>query len=446
MRRVLISALGVVLLSVGLTVTASAATEAQKMTAILNGLAHLDLVQCGTDGSWSYGGGCGGGYSDAMTGAALFAFQTQKTKWPTNLATKYAADVTNGVNYLLANASTATVSTNDAGQNICPGGSGSCTAIYWNISGNETYATGFVAASIDLYGSSVGTSNVATTSGPLSGLTWLQIAQGMTNAYAAAQATATNGSAEGGWRYDLPSDGDADMSTTQWGALASGYNESVGASTPAFVKTLLQVYMTNESKDGPACYQGSGTSCGIGPTNSENGAYLVANAFAGGGSTANALNFLNANWKTTPSGTWYGNFGHTYAMWSSYKGLEAAIGLKDTTHITNLFTNCGIPTNAPGSGVCNWWEDYNEWLVNQTTATATDSGSNKYWTGDPDEEGWQDPMSTAVFTAIIGAAALPSTITQTPTSVPAVGQWGLVALGILLVVFAAMKLRKPQTT
>jgi len=239
------------------------------------------------------------------------------------------------------------------------------------------------------------------------------------------------------------------MSTTQWGALASGYDESVGATTPAFVKTLLQTYLTFESANGPACYQGSGNSCGTGPSNSENGAFLVSSTYSGFANTANAMNFLNANWKTAPSGTWYGNFGHTYAMWSSYKGLEATIGLKDTTHITNLMTDCGKSNNnLPASGVCNWWEDYNEWLIN-VTPRSTDGATpgNLYWPGDLSEQGWQDPMSTAVFTAIIGAAALPSTITQTPpTAVPAIGRWGLVALGILLVTFAAMKLRKPQTT
>jgi hypothetical protein len=453
MRRVLIVMLSVVLLSFALTFPASAATEAQKLSAILNGLAHLDAVQCNTAGSLfgSWGTSQCGGYGDAFTGAALFAFLTQQAKWPAGaVAAKYATDVTNGVNYLLSTASTQTVTTNDNGVNICPGGAGSCQAIYWNTCGEPTYCTGFVATSLDTYALTVGPGSVATASGPLAGLTWTQIAQGITNAYAAGQATVKDvtdydGPANGGWRYTIPSNDGADMSTAQWGALASGYDESVGAVTPANVKPALQAWLTFDASGGQACYEGGTDTCGIGPTNSENGAWLVSNAFAGGGNTAGVLAFLNTNWKTSANNTWYGNFGHTYAMWSSYKGLEAAIGLKDTAHITNLMTACGAPSNLPGSGVCNWWEDYNEWLVN-VTPRSTDSGGNLFWAGDPDEGGWQDPLSTAVFTAIIGAAALPTTITTpTPVSVPALSRWGLVALGILLVTFAAIKLRGPRT-
>jgi len=447
MKRALIFALSVVLLSAAWTPTASAATEAQKLAAILAGLAHLNYIQCNTAGStfgsWNDSGTvCGSSDNDAQTGAALFAFLTQKSKWPAASATQYATDVTNGIKYLLANASTSTVSTNNAGTKICPGAAASCTAIYWSICDYQTYCTGFVSVSLDTYGLSQGIANVATTTGPLAGLTWTQIAQGITNAFAAAQATSSPYT--GGWRYYLPSNTDADMSTAQWGALALGYNESVGAVTPANVKPALSTWLTYDDSAGQACYLG-GSDCDIGPTNSENGAWLVSNAYVGGAIISGPIAFLNTNWTTAPNNLWYGNFGHTYAMWSSYKGLEASIGLTDTTHITNLMTNCGAPNNLPGSGICNWWEDYNQWLVNVTTRS-TDGGGNLYWPGPGlGEPGWQDPMSTSVFTAIIGAAALPTTITQTPVNVPAVGRWGLVALGILLVTFAAMKLRGPRT-
>jgi hypothetical protein len=449
MRRVSIVLLSVVLLSFALTTTASAATEAQKLSAILNGLAHLDAVQCKTAGSnfGSWGTSqCGAGYGDAYTGAAVFAFLTTQAKWPAGaLAATYASDVTNGVNYLLSVASTQSISTNDNLVNICPGGTGSCTAIYWNVCGDQTYCTGFVASAIDTYALTKGVGNVATAAGPLAGLTWTQIAQGITNAYAAGQATTKDGNNNGGWRYTIPSNDGSDMSTAQWGAIASGYDESVGAVTPANVKPGLQKWLAYDILSGAACYEGGATAgtCGIGPDNAENGAWLVSNSWAGGGTTTNAIAFLNTNWKTSINATWYGNFGNPYAMWSSYKGLEAAIGLSDTTHIGNLMTACGIPTNSPGSGICNWWEDYNEWLVN-VTARSTDGSGNLYWPGAGE---WFDPLSTSVFTAIIGAAALPNSITQggTPASVPAVSQWGLVALGVLLVTFAAMKLRGRRT-
>ena len=450
MKRILGGALSVVLMSAVWTSNASAATEAQKLTAILNGLAHLDKVQCATAGanfgSWATTV-CGGGYSDAFTGMAVFAMQTQKAKWPAAQAATYALDVTNGINYLLSVASKSTVSKNSNNVNICPGGAASCTAIYWSACTYSTYCTGFVAPAIDTYALQQGIGTVATATGPLAGLTWTQIAQGITNAYAAAQATVVNGHSNGGWRYYIPSGGDADMSTAQWGAIASGYNESVGAVTPANVKPALSTYLAYDidTATNAACYEGS-AGCGIGPSNSENGAWLVSNAWAGGNlSTAGPIAFLNTNWKVAPNGEWYGNMGHTYAMWSTYKGLEASIGLNDTTHITNLNSACGAPNNLPGSGICNWWEDYNDYLVN--SQTSTDAATNKFWPGYNAESGWQDPMSTAVDISILGAVALPNTITQgpPPVSVPAVSKWGLVGLGIMLLTFAAMKLRAPRT-
>jgi len=470
----------VILAGIGLAFTASAASEAQKSSAIVNGLAHLAYVQCSTAanayiGSWSTpsnsanGNNCALGYNDAYTGAALFALLTQKSHWPA--ANTYTANVAAGIAYLLSTASTGTVTANSNNVNICPGGTGSCTSVYWNTCGSAVYCTGFVSAAIDIYALTQGASTVASTTGPLANMTWVQIAQGITNAYASSQSTVANNTRNGGWRYSITSAGDADMSTTQWGAIAAGYDETVGAVTPAVLKSGLITWLAYDENlqggpGGSACYYG-GTSCSIGPTNSENGAWLVSNSYSGNTlSPSGELNFLNLNWKTAISGTWYGNFGHTYAMWSTYKGLEAAIGLTDNTHISNLMTHCGAedtPAALPGSGICNWWEDYNEWLVNQSGMIAVDGGAvgatpgpgggtttgggNKYWTGSTatGEPAYLDPLSTAVFTAIIGAAPLPSTITQTTPTVPAISRWGLVALGIMLTSFAAMKIRGTHT-
>ena len=455
MKRALSLALGSIVLSAALTSTASAATEAQKLAAILSGLAHLDYIQCKTAGStkgqWS-SGGCSGSYADAFTGAAVFAFLTQKAKWPANLANQYSTDVVNGINYLLSTATVTQVSTNSNNVNICPSGTGTCPAVYWNVSGESTYATGFVSGAIATYATAQGPANVATASGPLAGLTWTQICQGITNAYAAAQATTANSTRNGGWRYSIPSDGDADMSTTQWGAISAGYDESVGATTPATLKPALQKWLAFDLFNNQACYYGS-SGCSIGPTHAENGAWLVSNAYAGSASsTAGPIGFLNTNWKNTANSTWYGNFGHTYAMWSVYKGLEATIGLADTTSITNLNSDCGKAAgNLPGSGVCNWWEDYNQFLVTNLATSnggnpTTDGGTNQYWPGYNAETGWQDPMSTSVFVAILGAAALPTSITGSPSApVPVLSKWALVGLGILLAAFAATRLRGTRT-
>jgi len=392
----------------------------------------------------------------------------READWPVAMATAYQTDITNGVAYLLANASTKSVSVNTDGVNICPGGSGTCTAIYWNISGEPTYSTGFVAqalASFELLegAGAVADSNPMSASHPLGGLTWVQVAQGITNAYAAAQqGSLANAIYDGGWRYSIPSTyTQADMSTTQWGAIACGYDESVGAVTPGYVKTHLKTYLANSiiNSSGAACYTPGTGACSIGPTYGENGGWLVSNSYVGQTPNAGVVSFMNTSWKTAANG-YGGNFGHPYGMWATYKGVGANFGLTDTSHITNKLTDCGVSEgNPPGAssqsgGVCTWWEDYNEWLTNGTasypaalpnTQIATDGGGNKYWTG---YSSWTDPLSTAIDVSILAAAVLPTTITGPtgPVTVPTLSVWGLVALGIMLAGFAAMRLRKKAHT
>ena len=85
---------------------------------------------------------------------------------------------------------------------------------------------------------------VATTTGPLAGLKWSEIAQGITNLWAASQSTANQGNRIGGWRYVLgPGVYDSDMSTTQWGIISLIYDQSLGATTPAIVKTDLAKWL-----------------------------------------------------------------------------------------------------------------------------------------------------------------------------------------------------------
>jgi hypothetical protein len=116
-----------------------------------------------------------------------------------------------------------------------------------------------------------------------------------------------------------------------------------------------------------------------------------------------ALGFLDANWPQTANSTWYGNFNHPYAMWSVYKGLEVNIGLQDTTTITNFLTTCGYPLDAPGippgSVPCNWWQDYNEWLV-------TNQNGDGSWTG---YSYWYGPLATAFYVNILGGTPIPTT-------------------------------------
>jgi hypothetical protein len=397
------------------TTTAMAATEQQRLDAINKGLANLYATrqlyqQQGYDWVyWSYGG-----YEPAATGAAVLAFMSQKDKWGSN-ATNYQAAIDRAMNYLLSVAATFTVGNppappyvRDDGNNPC-GNNSTCLGVYWPAANNEiTYTTGLIAPTIAIY--AAGHANdVATTSGPLAGLTWSQIAQGITNTFALSQSTASSGNRRGGWRY-YPGEGDSDSSTTQWAIISMIYDETLGAATPQFVKDELKYWLAAVQSDpslpGAVCYQPGLNNPSTNPCEqSDTGGWLLGMKFVGydlsNSQVQAALGFLNNNWTQTANNTWYGNFGHPYAMWSVYKGLEATIDLNDTTHITNLLTTCGAPSNLPGnppgSIPCNWWEDYNQWLVDNQNPDGSWTGT-AYWVG---------PLATAFDINILGATPIP---------------------------------------
>ena len=127
------------------TPMASAATEAEKVSAIHNGLAYLYSTQQ-AGGYWG-----SSGYEQASTGAAAFAFLSQRDKWGTNTA-QYQAVVDKAIAYLVSTSNIIEVSNRNDGVNICPGRAGSCKAIYWFGNARSTYTTGLVAPAIAAYG------------------------------------------------------------------------------------------------------------------------------------------------------------------------------------------------------------------------------------------------------------------------------------------------------
>ncbi len=377
-------------------------------TTIQKGLAYLYATrqlyqQQGYDWVyWSYYG-----YEPAATGAAVFAMLSQKSLWGTNTA-QYQAAVDKAMNYLLSVAATFTVGDPPTppyvradGYNPC-GSDSTCLGVYWNATGSEiTYTTGLIAPAIALY--AAGHANdVATTSGPLAGKTWSQIAQGITNMFALSQSTIYSGNRRGGWRY-YPGEGDSDSSTTQWAIISMIYDQTLGATTPQFVRDELKYWLAaaqyidpnQPAWNGVACYQPGAQPC----DHADTGGLLLGLKFVGddlsNSQVQAALSFLNTNWTQVVNNYWYGNFGHPYAMWSVYKGLETTIGLNDTTHITNLRPGqCGgIP-----SANCNWWQDYNQWLVSNQQGDGSWSGY--YW--------WVDVLATAFNLSILSGANIPT--------------------------------------
>ena len=366
----------------GMAPTAMAATDAEILTAIDGGLGYLAGTQTG-GGYWNYGG-----YEKGATGAAAFAMLSQQSHWGAN-AGAYQTQVTNAVNWLL--------------NNVTVNGNG----VYWGTN-EATYETGLVTPAIVEYATKFGggAAGVYNGGGPLNGKTWGQIAQLISSEWLAIQHP------DGGWHYN-PQDGSpSDMSTTQWGVISLLYAQTLGANVNGAKAGLATWLANNQRSDGAGCYQNLNL-C----NHSDTGGMLVGMAFIGKNKTdpavQKALSFLNSNWTDPANNTWYGNFGHPYAMWSVYKGLELEIGIADNTTITNLRAgNCGGDRGTD----CNWWQDYNEFLV----ASQAVNGSF------PDNTGayWGNPLATALTLPILGGTIIP------PPAVPEPGTLGLIGLGL----------------
>ncbi len=338
---------------------ANAATNAQKNDAILSGLEYLAQNQNG-DGSW-------GVYTPFDTGAALLAFEEKGFKAGTDVVlgsipTNYGDVVGRGLTYLLNTAGT-------------PNQGGGLTW-YNSCCEPDTYYMGGVApalAKADL------TKMVNSFSGfngnaAVAGMTIGQVLQGVVNHAAYGQNNTQNDAGnwwEGGWSYASDKyQNRSDNSNSQWPTLALIYGENAGVTpngpiSAATVKAELKKWIANiQNSDGGSAYVYK-NSDGWGSNMSRTGALLVEAYYAG--LTKNdpevkaALAWINANWNQGPDGGWNGNFGLPYAMWAAYKGLQSEIGTTDTSTITNL-AGCG---SLDATQTCNWWEDYNNFLVSK---------------------------------------------------------------------------------
>jgi WD40 repeat protein len=376
---------------------ATAATDAEKQAAIRKGLAYLYKTQQ-PEGFWS-----ASGYEHGTTGAAVFALLSQQDKWDSDAAL-YQTSVDKAISYLLNEAHVADVGARDDGVNVCPGGEASCKGIAWYDNGDSIYTTGFVAPAIAAYGLKRNSIAVATSTGPLAGMTWTQIAQGITNAYAAHQSASKNGRLGGAWLHAAPGARRPDRWTTQPAVISLLYNQLLGAVTPQIIKDELKGWLASvQDASGAVCYEkSSADQCEVVNV----GEWLLAVTFAGydvpDAQVDAVLASLNLTWPSNANNVWRGNFGHPYGMWTVYAGLDRVIGLNDGTHITNFLTDCGAatnerPTSLPGSAACSWAEDYNHWLVKGQKPDGSWAGYS-YWTG---------PMAAALHVNILGGVDIP---------------------------------------
>ena len=379
-----------------LPLSAMAASEAEKRAAIDAGLAWL-ATQQQANGRWIYDNSTG---DTAATGSALLAFLEERPNWGTNAAA-YQARVDNGLNYLFSQAEIVPIAVQPAGN---PDGDGNGVGVQFVpglTNGRATYVSGIVVPAI----ASSGTPNALVTVGPLVGRTdgtgpggawtYRDVVQNSIDYFAFGQSDAATANYRGGWRY-YANEGSSDQSTTQWPIIAGLFASKMVVSFPNFVKPELANWTSYIQN--PAGFAGyDGPNSPLGEMN-ETGAQLMMQAFLGLGTgnanVANAISYINSQWMTTANSTWDGNFGHPYAMWAIYKGLELMLGLDDMTTITNLRPNPGDVDN-PNHGY-NWWEDYCEYLVS-TQVGGTWSGYS-YWTG---------PMATGWYINILAATRIP---------------------------------------
>lgn len=385
-KAILILLVGAVVLPF-LCGTAFAATEAQKQAAIDNGLAYLASQQLG-DGSWSGSWD----YKSAETGAALLAFQDNGYKAGTNVVINsidYGDVVGKGLRFLETQIQSVAIGPQAAGNPDTNGNGIGYKFVPGGANSRDTYVTGLALPAF-----TKANQTTLATIGPAAGKTYGQIVQDTVDYYAWGQNEPSAGSYRGGWRYYANS-GDSDNSTSQWPVIGLLFAKENGATVPGFVGSELAYWIEQTQYHNPGSYKdGSAGYTSAGPNDYNNdaktGALLVEMYIAGynlsGPEAQAAIGYLNRSWQETANNTWDGNFGHPYAMWGVYKGLQASIGLGDgkgnPLDITNLHSQASYGAFGaidPSLGdVWNWWEDYCSWLVQQQAGNGSWGGYSNW--------------------------------------------------------------------
>lgn len=393
-----------VIVPLALVGAAHAATEAEKQAAIDAGLAWLASAQQ-ADGRWNIGDD----NEDAgATAAAILAFAEEGS---TVSGGTYQANVTAGLNYLMGRATTYGIGMQAAGNPDSDGDNLGVKFVPGGNNGRDVYVTGLAVPAIVR----ATTPGATVSAGPLTGWTYAAVVRDTVDYLAYAQNE--GGTAQGGWRY-YANYGSSDNSTSQWPVVALDYASTWGINAPAWVGTELAIWANHiQNADGGSDYDNNKT---WGSNVSRTGTLLLEQEYAGWGTgdarVQAALAYLNGQWLTEENATWNGNFGHPYAMWAAYKGLESMIGLDTAAWITNLHADPGDVELAHG---WNWWEDYCEWLVNNQNASGSWNGYTSYW---------EDDLATAWYINILAATEIPS-----GEVIPAPGAIVLGGIGVSLV-------------
>jgi ASPIC and UnbV/FG-GAP-like repeat/FlgD Ig-like domain len=417
--------LSIILLS-GLN--ALAATEQEKNAAIKDGLVWLASTQA-ADGSWYYANDG----TLAATAAAALAFIETKVE-PRYLpgqdvvinGTNYGDVVGRAVEYILGRASIdsrfaieytgytryAEDYNNDG---FFGNDGGNDQAIYFVPTGGTVsrrlYTTGLCAPVVFALGEALHPDTVIGMGAPLvSGMTYAELMQDIVDWFSFGQVEPNRGTQRGGWRYDANYP-NSDNSTAQWGSLPLLYAKKWGLGTPDYVFAELELWVNYiQHSSGGSGYSTPEQYLNVAKTG---GLLLELSAidapFADSRVQA-ALGFIDSRWNTTPSGTWYGNLNHPYAMWAVYKGLET-YHLIDTESVVSageeIYTGLGMPAAVSGitignvqdpmvSGFGDWYSHYCDYLVSLQNADGS-------WTGYGYHVG---PLAVGWYINILNAGGL----------------------------------------
>lgn len=407
---------------------AIAATEQEKQAAIDAGLVRLatTMSSAGSEGYWSYS-------SDgtlAATASAALAFIEEGYLPGADVViggTNYGDIVGQATNYIFNRATADSrfgVELNgywhhaeDYNSNgVLDAGEGNGQALFFNPgnAARNVYTTGLVAPVVYALGEALG-QGTAVGRGTVAAMTYGEVMQDISDWFSWGQVEPNRGTQRGGWRYDA-NYSTSDNSTAQWGALPLLYAQDWGLGISDFVTNELELWVNYiQNANG-----GSGYSHPWEYVNaSKTGGLLLELAAIGAGPSdprvLDAVSFLNSVWDNGPSGTWYGNFGHPYAMWAVYKGLEV-MGINFIANADGGFTigqDWDPQTSLPG----DWYNHYCEWLVNNQNANGSWNGYSN-WTGAL-ADGW--------YINILNAAGAPPNEVPEPTTVLLFGT-GLIGL------------------
>ncbi len=299
--------------------------------------------------------------SDALasTGAALLCFEENGHR-PTNSYNSdiYAEYVRAGLDYLLNNATSMSISAQSAG-NPDVNGDGLGAYITYSTYGNGIANLAVMAAHSDTNAMHLDTIKT----GALTGWTYYKYIRNMADQWMYAQ---TEGSAiyRGGWHYSINTAnyGSMDNSTTQWGALDLHAAEVLGFEVPSWVKTELAVTLSqSQNANGGFSYMDNYSWLNVTKTAAGIGSLVLTGATTATYSVDTAMGYINTHWADAYDGNnWTGPLnGNLYAMYGVAKAMRTINGGAGNQFIRGH----------------DWYAEYADHLLNNASWKQNSNGS-----------------------------------------------------------------------